>query len=148
MKRFLFLAFLPVLALIGYSLRTERHVKEFYLNWIDEKDTPARWHCVLVDKFEPGCENLGYNEDLKTKAFLAWFHIASKNKLYDFTTRRPWRIEDCVAYVRAWNEIAKDRQICFFAEKHQDEGDTPNTTSWTINKLLSSRGRWSYFEEK
>ena len=69
----------------------------------------------------------------------------------EFYTRRPNSIEDCKQILDEWFHLISGEEVaCFFADYEPEKGIVPYRKSnyyLQLDRIKSSRGKWSYFED-
>jgi hypothetical protein len=110
------------------------------------------WQCVKIESIQTNCEEENFTEDLGEVGYSPSFKIKGHNAMCDFFTSKVVTHEICEEDRREWEKLCQEGEVaCFSAyydgEIKERDGAIAQHTSWTIDRIKSKKGRWSYFCE-
>ncbi len=136
-----------------YGIVTEKDVEDNakIANSIDSEN-PERpflvWQCLPIEDVQMECENQDYDEELNSVTCDPTLSLTHDGKHYEFWVRRLQYLEDYQDMELALQSLFKDEEIaCFSAFYDWDEpmSETGSRSLWTLDRIKTRRGEWSYF---
>ncbi|HLB58761.1 MAG TPA: hypothetical protein VJL87_01575 [Bdellovibrionota bacterium] len=110
------------------------------------------WQCLEIDELQTVCEEVGYSDDYGEVVYDASFNVISSGNIYQFGTRHVQTLDDCHELEEDWKRLIREEEVaCFSAfyewENPMNDPSFKRSSQWTIDKIKSPYGRWSWFGE-
>ncbi len=106
------------------------------------------WHCFESKAVTFSCDSNGAADVNEGKMGLIVLSTKDKNEHHEYIARRPWKIEDCRDFERAFSDaISGSQHICISGSSPRKR-TTPNdakSITWIFEKFKTLRGCHSYF---
>ena len=109
------------------------------------------WQCLRLVQVWMECIPTGDEIVPGSPGVSSILKIYDGEALYEFITRRPREIDSCDAMISQWHSLMDGEEVaCISASYGQDLPvlDNDRYSYWTINRVKSHRGNWSYFIEQ
>ncbi|MBI3018339.1 MAG: hypothetical protein HYY61_00370 [Deltaproteobacteria bacterium] len=112
------------------------------------------WQCLRLVHVWMECIPTGDEIVPCSPGVSAILKIYDGEALYEFITRRPMEIDSCDDMISQWHHLMDGEEVaCVSASYDLDLPISDNDpwfrySSWTINRVKSHQGSWSYFVEQ
>lgn len=111
------------------------------------------WQCLPLIQVSTACDPTGDEIVSNSPGMQPLLTIFDGHSLFEFSTRRPCEENACNAMINRWKYLFEGEEVaCISASYDQDypvSNKNPWTrySTWTINRIKSKKGNWSYFSE-